>query len=280
MAPPGHFSEGCIRAGERGIEAMRTVLDNLASLEERLAATSPAEQRVVSAAMRDQLRAALHHPSLYRMWSGPMHSPADLLGRTPGPVLLARLPATGVSHPDALAARSYGSYLLSCVLAAASWRQRSGAVGEWDIAGPPVLVVLQDASTWLSGNGSNPLSAHMDVLGRAGIALLMAGAKLPEGTEGEWLLDNTGTWWVHSLASSDAMAVRRRLQKLGMAADVPLTAMPDGVCLLKLPGSDSPVVATAYTGAAGALMEVRKEYAQSAHQPRQERGSLWRPTNT
>ena len=169
----------------------------------------------------------------------------DLLGGTRGPVLLARLPVHGVSHQDAMAARWYGSYLLSCIVAAARWRLRSGTSA---VGGPPLLLVLQDAAVWVNTTTIGLLSAHMEALGRAEIALLVAGGELPGGTEGEWLLDNTGTWWVHSLKRDGAGMVGERLRHMGIAADLALTTMPSGVAVLKFQGLRGPIAATVYTG--------------------------------
>lgn len=236
-------------AGDDGTQAREAVTGILTAIQERLRAAGQAEQRLMSAALRDQLRLSIHHPSLHRMWSALTEAPAQLLQRTPGPVLLARLPTRGVSLSDAAAARLYSSYLICCVVAASLWRQRSG------LGSPPVLLALQDdAATRLNAHTLSMLQSHMALLGRTGVGVLAAGAELPASPEGGWLLDNTGTWWIHSVEGATNEAVRRRLSKMGITADLPLSNMPQGVSVVKFPGSSGPIVATAYTG----IVQARK----------------------
>ena len=110
-----------------------------------------------------------------------------------GSLVLARLPISGeISRRLRRPARRYGLYLLSCVVAAARWRNRAG------FSEPPVLLgLLDDVSSWLSGNMA-VFQPHLKMLGRAGIAVLAAGSRLPDGSDGEWLLDNSGTWWANN----------------------------------------------------------------------------------
>lgn len=244
------LADSLCSAGDDGIEAASLVRLTLKEIGERLSALSAAEIRLLAAGLRDQLRPALHHAALSRLWRGPFEAPATLLNHSPGPVLLARLPlyrvsaqasvqgSTQVSVQDDAASRWYGSYLAACVVAAGLWRKCSGQ------GGPPVLVVLQDAGEWLR---ADMLRSYMRQLGHAGIAVLAVTSRLPVDDLGTWLLDNTATWWIHSLHGTDTQIIRKRLEALGVTADLPLSSLPPGIAVLKFQTPTGTAVATAYT---------------------------------
>lgn len=231
-------------AGEEGTAATELARQTLSEVRERLGSTSRAELRLLAAGLRDQLRPAMHHPALSRLWRGPFEAPATLLNQAPGALLLARLPVSGVARADATAARWYGQYLLGCVAAAGKWRIKSMT------SSPPVLLLLEGASVWLSGG--NALESRMGALGNAGIAVLATDAKLyASGPDsGNWLLEGAGTWWVHSLNSSTrgANAIRKRLARLGVSEDFSLSNLSTGVAVLKFPTPEGEAAATVYTG--------------------------------
>lgn len=223
--------------GHDGACAAEVVQANLRAIQRRMS-SGAAEKRLAAAGVRDQLRPAMHHPALSRVWRGPYTAPAELLSRSPGAVVLARLPLFDADARDAAAARLYSSYIVTCLTAAAMWRLRCGQ------SSPPVLVVLHDAQEWLAGG---MLESQLQMLGSAGVGVLMVTAKLPRGEEGTRFLDNCGTWLIRSLAAEDAEVIRRRLLGLGVTADLPLTSMTAGVVLVKFPHSSGPTVATVDT---------------------------------
>jgi hypothetical protein len=231
-------------AADDGACTAEVVQGTLNVMQERLRSLSTAQRRLTAAGLRDQLRPAMHEPALSRMFRGPYTAPAELLSRSPGAVLLARLPLFGADMREArdvTLARLYGSYIVTCVVAAARWRLRCGQ------SSPPVLVVLQDAEEWIA---RGMIETHLQMLGRAGVGVLMATSRLPHGEGGTVLLDNCGTWLIPSLAAEDAGEMRRRLRGLGVAVDLPLTRMPAGATLVKFPHSSGSIVATAnMTGA-------------------------------
>ncbi len=230
-------------AGADGEEARRVAQKTLTAIDDRLDHMGVAYRGLLAASLMNQLRPALYHPSLSRLWRGPFTAPAELLGRNPGPVLLAHLPLrlSGETSVSSSTACWYGSYIVACMVAAARWRLRSGQSS----SATPLLLVLQDASVWLTGN---MLMRHLDELGRAGISLLATATELPDAEVGAWLLDSTGTWWVHSLNAVDAQVVSKRLRNLGVRADLSLSNLPSGVAVLKFPTQQGPIVATVYTG--------------------------------
>lgn len=238
-SPTSALAAQLCMAGADGVQAVRVARDALTALDDRLVHMGASHRGLLAASLRDQLRLALRNPSLSRMWRGPFTAPAELLGHNPGPVLLARLPLSGAAPADGGAARWYGSYIVACMVAAARWRIRSAQ------RSLPLLMVLQNVSVWLTGN---MLQLYLDELGRAGISMLATTPELSRTEEGGWLLDSTGTWWLHSLGNSDSDMLHRRLRNLGVQADLSLSDMPSGVAVLKFPGTHGPAVATVYTG--------------------------------
>lgn len=108
-------------------------------MQGRIGSASTADRRLTAAGLRDRLRPAMQNPALSRMWRGPYTAPAELLSRSPGAVLLARLPLFSTDARDSSSARLYGSYIVTCLTAGARWRLRC------DQSSPPVAMVLQDA---------------------------------------------------------------------------------------------------------------------------------------
>jgi hypothetical protein len=151
---------------------------------------------------------------------------------------LTRLPTRKVSAADAAAARWYGYYLLAVVIAVARARVRGSR------AGPPLLVVLDDMNVW---GGGGLLPAALDVLGRAGIAVLMVSERLPATADRMRWLNRAGTWWISSLDAPDVAPLRDQLQARGVTADVPLGALPPGVSIITTDTGQGPITATVYT---------------------------------
>ena len=112
-------------------------------------------------------------------------------------------------------------------------------------AGPPFLVVLDDVSIW---GADGLLPAALDLLGQAGIAVLMASARLAPSPDSLRWLNRATTWWISSLDAADVAPLRDQLQARGVTADVPLGALPPGVSILTTATTQGPVTATVYTG--------------------------------
>jgi hypothetical protein len=239
--PSASLSMRLEEAADDGAHAAQVARATLTAMQGRISGASTADRRLAAAGLRDQLRPVMQNPALGGMWRGPYTAPAELLSRSPGAVLLARLPLSGDAR-DASSARLYGSYMVTCIVAAGMLRLRSGQ------SGPPVAMVLQDAEEWVA---RGMLESHLQVLGRAGVGVLMVTSRLPWGEEGTTFLDNWGTWLIRSLDAEDAGMMRRRLLGLGVTADLPLTSMPPGVALVKFPHSSGSIVATADTVSAG-----------------------------
>ena len=224
-------------AGADGDAALAAVQETLETMHKRLSTMSQSDRRLAAVCLRDHLRSSMQHAALTRLWHGPFEAPATILDRIPGPVLLARLPVHRVAATDAAAARQYGAYMIACVIGAALSRVRAGS------SGPPVLLVLQEANSWFP---DHLLAPYMDTLGRAGIAILRTEARL--GADGERLLADYGTHWLFSLHPADVGFASTYLRVLGLDADLPVTALPRGVALVRVPSPGGAVAATAYAG--------------------------------
>jgi hypothetical protein len=201
-------------------------------------AQPPSVLRLQAATIRTRLAPALEHTALLHLWQGAKQAPAEIFDQTPGPLLLTRLPTRRVPAADAGAARWYGYYLLAVVIAVARARVRGSR------AGPPLLVVLDDMAVW---GGSGLLLPALDVLGQAGIAVLMSSARLPDAADPLRWLHRAGTWWISSLDAAAVGPIRDSLQARGVIADVPLGTLPPGVSVVTTDTAQGPITATVYT---------------------------------
>jgi hypothetical protein len=210
----------------------------LATLNTRWLAQPASVLRLEAATLRTRLAPALEHMALRHLWQGATQAPAAVFDRTPGPLLLTRLPTRKEPAADAAAARWYGYYLLAVVIAVARARVRRHR------AGPPLLVVLDDMRVW---GADGLLPAALDVLGQAGVAVLMVSAGLPATPNPPRWLDRARTWWISSLDGADVALIRDRLQARGVTADLPLGALPADVSVVSAGTVAGPLTGTVYT---------------------------------
>jgi hypothetical protein len=225
-------------AGAAGQQARARAQAALAPISARRMADPPSVLRLQAATLRTRLAPALEHTALRHLWQGATQAPAAVFNQTPGPLLLTGLLTHKVSESDAAAARWYGAYLLAVMMAVARARVRGSR------AGPSFLVVLDDMRVW---GESGLLSVALDVLGQAGIAVLMVSSRLPPTADPLRWLHRAGTWWISSLDAADVGPLRDHLQARGVTADLPLAALPPGVSVLTTGTTQDPITATVYT---------------------------------
>jgi hypothetical protein len=225
-------------AGAVGKHGRARAQATLAALSARRMAEPPSMLRLQAATLRTRLAPALEHTALCHLWQGATQAPAAIFDRTPGPLLLTRLPTRKGPAADAAAARWYGYYLLAVVIAVARARVRGSR------AGPPFLVVLDDVSVW---DEWGFLPAALDVLGQAGIAVLIVSSRLPATADPTRWLHCAGTWWINSLDAADVTPIRDLLQARGVTADLPLGALPPGVSVVTANTAQGSITATVYT---------------------------------
>jgi hypothetical protein len=225
-------------AGAVGQHVRAVAQATLAALSARRMAEPPSMLRLQAATLRTRLAPALEHTALRHLWQGATQAPAAIFDRTPGPLLLTRLPTRKGPEADVAAARWYGYYLLAVVIAVARARVRRHRPG------PPFLVVLDDMRVW---GADGLLPAALDVLGQAGIAVLMVSPQLPVTADPLRWLYRAGTWWISSLDAADVAPVRDLLKTRGVTADLPLGALPPGVSVVTANTAQGPITATVYT---------------------------------
>jgi hypothetical protein len=105
-------------------------------------------------------------------------------------------------------------------------------------------VVLDDIRVW---GADGLLPAALDVLGQAGIAVLMISPRLPAIADPLRWLHRAGTWWISSLDAADVALIRDQLQARGVTADLPLGALPPGVSVVTANTAQGSITATVYT---------------------------------
>jgi hypothetical protein len=105
-------------------------------------------------------------------------------------------------------------------------------------------VVLDDVSVW---DEWGFLPAALDVLGQAGIAVLIVSSRLPATADPTRWLHCAGTWWINSLDAADVTPIRDLLQARGVTADLPLGALPPGVSVVTANTAQGSITATVYT---------------------------------
>jgi hypothetical protein len=238
LLPDSALAHNLDAAGVAGQQARALAQATLATLNARRLAQPASVLRLQAATLRTRLAPALEHTALRHLWQGTTQAPAAVFERTPGPLLLTRLPARKGPAADVAAARWYGYYLLAAVIAVARARVRRHR------AGPPLLVVLDDMRVW---GGSGFVSGALDVLGQAGVAVLMVSAGLPATPDPLRWLDRARTCWISSLDGGDVGLIRDLLQARGVTADLPLGALPPDVSLVSAVTAAMPITATVYT---------------------------------
>jgi hypothetical protein len=238
LLPDPALEHALAAAGAAGQQARAIAQSTLATLSARRMAEPPSMLRLQAATVRTRLAPALEHTALRHLWQGATQAPAAIFDRTPGPLLLTRLPTRKGPEADVAAARWYGYYLLAVVIAVARARVRGSR------AGPPFLVVLDDMRVW---GADGLLPAALDVLGQAGIAVLMISPRLPTTADPLRWLHRAGTWWISSLDAADVAPVRDLLKTRGVTADLPLGALPPGVSVVTANTAQGPITATVYT---------------------------------
>jgi hypothetical protein len=200
----------------------------------RLTKSSAAERRQTAAGVCNRLSPLVCHPRLAAWWDEPLSAPGAVLNTTPGTLIDIRLPPGG-DESARLAADRYGLYLLACLIALAAERVLFGHPH------PPVLLVLEDGIAWWRGA---LIHNHLPLLAQAGIAVLTSSPHLPADPLGSQWLDTTGSWWLHRLDPADAARLEPWLRAWGVPGEPALTGLPPGIALLKLAGSQGPIVTT------------------------------------
>lgn len=153
------------------------------------------------------------------------HRTRQLLQRAASSLILTHLLPADSTDRDRVLGRWYAEYLFLNLVAAAHARRFASHPS------PPILLLLDELRAWWQG----PLRPdHLHILGATGICCAATDTHLPVAPDGDQVLQDFNTWWLHTLAPNDQALVSPYLAAIQPnAGDMPLAHFPPELALLR-----------------------------------------------
>jgi hypothetical protein len=235
--------------GATARQTYTTACAALAAALSRWTGNTLTQQQTARDSLCNLLQPLWDAPGFQALWQGTT-APGHYFNTQQAALTLTHLLPADATGRDRVLARWYAEYLVLNLVAAAQARAFAGAPS------PPILLLLDDLRAWWHG----PLRpTHLRVLGTAGICCAATDTRLPGAPDGDEILQNFATWWLHTLAPADQARTGPYLAAIqSHAGDLPLAHFPADLALLRAmqPEPQAATVRVSFEAAAQGTREV------------------------